>query len=137
MDTKITKRIELKFPETLVDKPILCDLVKKYELDFNIQQARIDESRGAMVLELIGTRASYHNGVEYLKQLGIEIRPLKKVISRDDKKCTHCGACVTICPSRVFAVEPVTRKITTDFDKCTTCGDCVKYCPPHAMKIEL
>jgi ABC-type methionine transport system ATPase subunit len=51
----ISRKIVLKFPPLLVDQPIVCSLVKQYNLDFNILKAQITpEEAGLLVLELKG-----------------------------------------------------------------------------------
>ena len=49
------KRFVMHFPKTLVDKPIMSTLIRKYDLDFNILKAYVTpEEEGTLVLALSG-----------------------------------------------------------------------------------
>jgi len=131
-----SQKVVLRFPHKLVDQPIVCRLVKDYNLDFNILKAYITpEEEGLLVLELIGKNEDFKKGIDYIKSMGVSVQPLSKDIKRNDKKCTHCGACVTICPSDALVLDPATRKVIFHEDKCIACELCIKACPPRAMEI--
>ena len=52
-----------------------------------------------------------------------------------EQRCTHCGACVTVCPPNAFEVDPVTRRILFYGEKYVACELCIKACPPRAMEV--
>jgi ferredoxin len=119
-----------------VDRPIVSHLVRDYNLDFNILKAQfLPDEEGLMVLELTGKQKDYDEGIKYLARTGVRIQSLSQNVLRNEERCTHCGACVTICPSGVFELEPVTRKINFTGEKCLACGLCLKACPPRAMEL--
>jgi ferredoxin len=133
----ISKRVVLKFPRKLVDKPIVYKLVKDFDLVFNILRAQVTpEEEGELVIELKGSKQNYTRGVDYLKDLGVTIQPLSQDIIRDDERCTHCGACITICPTGALYMDKKSMKVIFDDTKCIACELCVKGCPPRAMKVE-
>lgn len=133
----ISKRIVLKFPPKLVDKPIVYKLVKDFDLVFNILRAMVTpKEEGELVIELKGKKEKYAEGVKYLKALGVKIQPLSQDVTRDEKRCTHCGACVTICPTAALYMDRKTMKVVFDAEKCIACELCVKGCPPRAMKVK-
>jgi ferredoxin len=130
----VSRRIVLHFPPNAVGQPVVSHLVRDFGLTFNIIKASISPGQeGLLVLELSGERKNYDKGIKYLAEAGVEIQSLSQDIVRDEAKCTHCGACVTICPAQAFRLEPRTRKVLFDQDKCVVCGLCVKACPPRAM----
>ena len=132
----IRKRIVLHFPKRLVDKPVIYRLVKDYNLEFNILKALFTpDEKGLMILELSGEQKNYDKGVEYLKKSGVKIQSLSQDVTRNETRCTHCGACITICPPGAFEIEPETRRVTFDSEKCVACGLCLKACPPRAMEV--
>ena len=134
----VSKRIVLTFPRKLVDQPIVYKLVKDHDLAFNILQAKITpQEEGVMVLELKGTKEHYAEGVKYLSSIGVKITPLSQDVTRDEDKCTHCGACVTICPTGALYSDKKTMQVIFDADKCIACELCVKSCPPRAMVVKL
>ncbi len=134
----VTKRIVLKFPPKLVEQPIVYKLVKEYDLVFNILRARVTpKEEGELVIELQGKKQNYADGLKYLNSIGVTIQPLSQDITRDDQRCTHCGACVTICPTDALYLDKKTMNVIFDPEKCIACELCIKACPPRAMKIKL
>lgn len=132
----ISKRIVLYFPHKLVDQPVLCKLVKNYDLEFNVLKAYITpREEGLMVLELSGENENYEQGTQYLKQIGVRIQPLSQNVIRNERRCTDCGVCVPICPTDALIVEPLTRKVHFYDNKCIACGLCVTACPVRAMEV--
>jgi len=133
----VKKRLVLTFPHKLLDKPIVYKLVKDYDLIFNILQARITpKEEGLMVLELNGKKEDYASGVKYLQDNGVKTEPLSKDVTRDDKICTHCGACISVCPTDALVVNRETMMVDFDPSRCIACELCVRACPPRAMKVK-
>lgn len=134
----IKKRVVLHFPTRLVDQPIIYKLVKDYDLVLNVLKASImPNEEGRMVLELSGTRDNYDKGIKFLQNTGVKIQSLGQDIMRNDERCTHCGACVTVCPSGALAVDHKNRMVKFDSAECTACELCVLACPPRAMEVYL
>jgi len=132
----VSKRIVLRFPPRLVDRPIVSRLVKDYNLEFNILKASVTPAEeGLMVLELSGEQEAYDKGIRYLTTTGVRIQSLSQDVIRNEERCTHCGACVTICPTGAFELEPLTRQVKFHNEKCLACGLCIKTCPPRAMEV--
>ena len=132
----VSKRIVLHFPKRLVDRPIVYRLVKDYDLEFNILKAFFtQEEEGLMVLEINGEQKDYDKGIKYLTKSGVRIQSLSQDVTRNEERCTHCGACITICPTGAFELEPLTRRVNFYNEKCLACGLCIKACPPRAMEL--
>lgn len=132
----ISKRIVLRFPKRLVERPIIYQLIKSYELEFNILKASVTpDKEGLMVLEITGDRQNYDQGIAYLTETGVEMQALSQDVARNEDKCTSCGACLAVCPTDAFEVDPVTREVTFIYEHCVACGECLKACPPHAMEL--
>ena len=131
-----SQRIVLKFPHRLVDQPIVYRMVKDFDVEFNILKASVTpREEGLMVLELKGEESNLEKALKYAKSIGVTVQPLSKDIKRDDSKCTHCGACVPICPTEALVTDLVTRKVLFYNDKCIACELCIKACPPRAMEL--
>ena len=136
METAVSKRIVLHFPRRLVDRPIVSQLVREFNLDFNILKASVTpDEEGLMVLELIGEQADYDKGIRYLTETGVRIESLSQDVLRNEERCTHCGACITICPTDAFELDLATMRVDFHGDKCIACGICIKACPPRAMEV--
>jgi len=132
----ISKRIVLHFPHRLVDQPIVYNLVKDYDLQFNILKAYVTpQEEGLMVLELTGEDSNFNKGIEYLESCGVRIQPLSQDVIRNEIKCTDCGVCVPICPTGALVIDPLTRKVHFYDNKCIACELCVKICPTRAMEV--
>lgn len=132
------RKVVLRFPHRLVDKPIIYRLVKDYDLQFNILKASVTpKEEGLMVLELSGKKKDYDEAVRFLTEAGVELQSLAQDVFRNEDRCTHCGACVTICPVGAFVVDPLTRRIDFQHTKCIACGLCIKPCPVRAMEVRL
>ena len=132
----VSRRIVLHFPKRIVERPIICRLVKDYDLEFNILKALVTpEEEGLLVLELSGEQEEYDNGIRYLTKTGVRIQSLSQDVLRNEERCTHCGACLTICPSGAFELDPTTRMVDFRNEKCVACGLCIKACPPRAMEV--
>jgi L-aspartate semialdehyde sulfurtransferase ferredoxin len=133
---KIAKRVVLHFPRRMLDAPILYKLIKDFDLEFNILKASITpEEEGLMVVELKGQQQSYDAGVQYLLQSGVRIQSLSHDVTRNEERCTSCGACVTICPAGALYLQPATQSVEFNSAKCVACGLCIKACPPRAMEL--
>jgi ferredoxin len=97
------------------------------------------EEEGLLVIELTGEQEDYDKGIGYLTGNGVRIQSLSRDVNRNEERCTHCGACITICPTGAFRLEPQTRHLLFDNGKCIACGLCIKACPkacpPRAMEV--
>ena len=132
----VSKRIVLRFPKRLVERAIVSRLVRDYDLDFNILKASVTpDEEGLMVLELSGKQGDYDKGIRYLTKTGVKIQSLSQDVTRNEERCTHCGACITICPTGAFELDPSTRQVTFSGEKCLACELCIKACPPRAMEL--
>jgi L-aspartate semialdehyde sulfurtransferase ferredoxin len=133
---KISKKIVLHFTQQTIDKPIVSSLIRDYSLDFNILKASISPGEeGLMIMELTGEKKDYERGLKYLREVGLDIQSLSQDVTRNEARCTHCGACITMCPTRAFCLEEGSRKVKFDNSKCIVCELCVRACPPRAMEL--
>ena len=58
---------------------------------------------------------------------------MPQVPAVDPERCTHCGACVRLCP--VGAIAPG-DELNTDASICIRCCACVKGCPMEARHFD-
>ncbi len=130
------KRIVLRFMAATADKPIIYQLIRDYDLVVNILKAHINPCKeGMMVLEIQGEPEQYTRGLDYLRSLGITIQPLSQDVQRNETLCTHCGACINVCPSSALYLERPAMTVHFDEDRCVVCMMCVKACPYKAMEV--
>ena len=130
------KKLSLLFPRHLVSEPITYRLVKDYELVVNIIKAKITpDEEGRLDLEVSGEESAINKGVDYLNRVGVEVKPLVQEIKWSPEKCTHCTACVPLCPVGAFSIERKERVVSFNDEKCIACGICVQACPYRAIEI--
>jgi ferredoxin len=133
-----SKKIVIRYTPEVVQQPVIYELVKQYNLVFNILKARIFPRReGVIVLELNGLKENFDNGIRYLKAMGLKVEPLSKSVSQNTDKCVHCGACTAFCSTGALAFERESQKVLFDPEKCNGCELCVSACPVRAMEINL
>lgn len=126
----------LRFPKETSSEPMIYQLVKQYDVEFNILKADILPQReGVMILELKGTKDRVKEGLKYLKSFGVKAERMAAVINRDDEKCFQCGACTGICPVGALYIKRPGMEVVFDPDKCTGCSLCVPICPVRAMEV--
>ena len=72
-----SKRIVLHFPSRMIDHPIVCQLMKDYNLEFNILKASVSPGEeGILVMELTGKQRNYDKGIQYLTEIGVRVQSL-------------------------------------------------------------
>ncbi|MCD4716379.1 MAG: 4Fe-4S binding protein [Desulfobacterales bacterium] len=132
-----SKMLSLRFPKKIVNEPIAVNLVKKFDLSFNILKATIyPRKEGFMVLQLSGHKKNFQRGVRYLKSIGIKVESIGQDIKRDEEICFQCGACTAVCPTGALYIKRPEMEVIFDTDKCSACELCVSACPARAMEVK-
>jgi len=130
------KMLSLRFPAKIVNEPIAVNLVKKFDLSFNILKATIyPRKEGLMVMELSGHRKNFQKGVRYLKSIGVKVESIGQDIRRDEEQCFQCGACTAVCPTGALHIKRPEMAVLFDREKCSACELCVAACPARAMEV--
>ena len=128
------RMLVLRFSKEIVDKPIITNLVRNYNLSFNILKAQIyPRKEGMVVLELRGNRQDYEKGIQYLKDIGVEIESIAQGIRRSEDLCYQCGACTAVCPTGALHIKRPEMEVLFESERCSACELCVKACPARAM----
>ncbi len=133
----VSRKVVLHFPKQMVDRPIICYLVRDYSLIFNVLRAQVNpQQEGLLIMELTGEEGDYDRGVDYLKSLGVKLQPLSQDIRRLESRCVHCGACVSVCPTAALALRRPSMEVSYEDGKCVACEMCLRACPTRAMVAE-
>ena len=126
----------LRFPKETCDQPIISQLSRRYDIEFNILKADILPLRdGIMIIELKGLRENVKESLAYLKDMGVKVERLSGKIRRDEEKCFQCGSCTGICPVGALYIQRPEMVVLFEPEKCTGCGLCVTGCPVRAMTV--
>ncbi|MFA0832382.1 MAG: 4Fe-4S dicluster domain-containing protein [Methanobacterium formicicum] len=122
----------LNFSPSIVNKTVISDLIKNFDVTFNILKANITPKGGKMLIEISGSEAE--EGIKYMEKEGIQLHPIKKVVKKDEEKCMDCGECISLCPVNAIKMEE-DWTVELDNQKCIGCGFCTTSCPTKAIKI--
>ena len=127
----ITKKVYLYFPKSETEKPIVCQLIRKFDLDINIFRAKVTpEEEGYLSLEITGTPDHIEQAYDYLNEFDVLIHAGNKGLHWDSESCTHCGNCLVHCPTSALAfADRKTRTVTFVEEKCIECLSCITNCP--------
>lgn len=124
----------LFFPLCECEKPIIYHLVKDYNLLVNVYRAKVTpEEYGYLALEVTGTEKNIKKGMDFIKTFDVTINYSGKGVIRDDKNCTHCGHCLTHCPTNALHIpDKTTREVVYNEVECIECLACIRVCPYKA-----
>ena len=131
MSETVTRKLMLFFPRCECEKPIIYHLVKDYDLVANVFRAKVTpEEEGYLVLDVTGTPENIDRALEFVRTFDVRINDTGKGLIWDDTVCTHCGACLTHCPTNALHVaDRATRRIEFTDARCIECLACIKVCP--------
>ncbi len=130
------KRVVLSFPPHLIDQAVTYRLIKDFDLMINILRARITpREQGRLVIEITGKKPALDAGINYLKEVGVEIQPLAQDVKWHGDRCTHCTACISFCRTKALDLDRNKMEVSFNRDKCIACELCLPVCPYQAMEI--
>ena len=131
MSVTVTKKLMLFFPKCECEKPIIYHLVKDHDLIVNVYRAKVTpEEEGYLVLDVTGREADIEQALAYIKTFNVTINTTGKGVARDDQRCTHCGHCVTHCPTGALHIpNRQTREVVYNEADCIECLACIRVCP--------
>jgi ferredoxin len=133
-----TRRVVVHYPRQLIEAPLVSQMVRRYDLEFNILRATITpRSEGVIILGLEGEEGAIREALGWAEAQGLRVQPLERDVVRDEKRCTQCGACVTICPASALYKDVTTQEVQFSPGDCVACELCVPACPPRAMQVSL
>jgi ABC-type methionine transport system ATPase subunit len=76
----VSRRVRLVFPEELIRRPVLAELVRRFDVEPNIRRAAVDESEGWVVCEIGGNAAAVESALGWLAEIGVRVEPLGDVV---------------------------------------------------------
>ena len=76
-ETIIRQSIRLVYPPSLINVPIIYQLIRNYDLNVNILRAHITEEEGWIDLQVAATQPVTEKALSWLRSQGIEIQPIQ------------------------------------------------------------
>ncbi|MBI1784641.1 MoaD/ThiS family protein [Candidatus Sumerlaeota bacterium] len=72
------QKFYLTFPQTLIKRPVLWELVKKFDVIPNIRTASVSNEIGLVALELEGAADQIESARAWLEQMNVTVEPVEK-----------------------------------------------------------
>ncbi len=72
-----TRKVMLKYPEDLIQEPVLFQMARQFDVMPNIRRARVTDTVGEIALELDGDPQNLEEGIRYLQERGVNVEPLE------------------------------------------------------------
>lgn len=72
-----TRKVMLKYPEPLIKEPVLFRMAREFDVMPNIRRARVTDTVGEIFLELEGATENLQRGIQYLRDVGVDVQPVE------------------------------------------------------------
>ena len=76
-EPKAVRRVYLTFVKGLVTKPIIYDLIKKFDVIPNIRGASVTDELGILSLEIQGSAEALEKAFKWLRKTGVKVDPIE------------------------------------------------------------
>ena len=70
-------RLFVSFPEELVDRPMIYEIVKKFDVVPSIRRANVEDHSGWVILELNGEQQQLDGAIAYFEGLGCTVNRME------------------------------------------------------------
>jgi len=70
-------RLFVSFPEELVDRPMIYEVVKRFDVVPNIRRANVEQHSGWVILELTGAPEQLDGSIAYLEEVGCTVNTME------------------------------------------------------------
>ncbi len=126
----MNKRYIFTFPPDIVNRPVVSEIAKHFDVMVNILNADVTSGReGKLVVELEGEEDNVVKSLAYARESGVICIPLLKQLQFDQDSCVACGVCTAVCFSDALTMDSEKWELVFDPEKCVVCGRCVRACP--------
>jgi len=73
----VTRRVYLTFNQEQCTKPIIYEMIKKFDVIPNIRSASVTEDIGIMGVEISGPREAVDKALDYARKQGVKVDPIE------------------------------------------------------------
>jgi L-aspartate semialdehyde sulfurtransferase ferredoxin len=70
-------RLFVSFPEELVDRPLIYEIIKKFDVVPNIRRANVEGNSGWLILEVNGEPSQLDAAIAYFDGLGCTVNRME------------------------------------------------------------
>ena len=70
-------RLFVSFPEELADRPMIYEVVKRFDVVPNIRRANVEQHSGWVILELTGSQEELDRSIGYLEEVGCTVNTME------------------------------------------------------------
>ena len=70
-------RLFVSFPEELVDRPMIYEIVKKFDVVPSIRRANVEDHSGWVILEINGDQVQLDAAITYFEGLGCTVNRME------------------------------------------------------------
>jgi L-aspartate semialdehyde sulfurtransferase ferredoxin len=70
-------RLFVSFPEQLVDRPLIYEVIKKFDVVPSIRRANVEDHSGWIILEMNGDSSQLDASVAYLEEVGCTVNRME------------------------------------------------------------
>ena len=117
----------LSFSESTGDKPIIHDLIKRFDICINIIKAEMAPGlAGSMLAEFSAPEGDIAQALEFLAAQGVGTALVTDKIIFREERCVQCGSCALACFSKALSFQR---------ENCILCKLCLTACPQHLFTI--
>jgi len=126
-------KIKINVAPDIIVNPIIAETIIETGALLNISQAHIDSTHGTIIADV--PEDQFNRVKNALSSRGAVVTVLDRPIVRDEDECVDCGACISVCPVKVFSFGE-DWSINMEVEKCIQCGTCLTMCPHGALALE-
>ncbi len=125
-------KLLLSFDSITVKKPIISKVTLESGALINILRASVGARKGEIIIEVPEEKVEIVEKI--LKAEGVFVSELKKAVEKNEERCVHCGACISVCPTEAIRKNEE-NKVIVEEKLCIHCGTCVTSCPTQALNL--
>ncbi len=70
-------RLFVSFPEQLVERPLIYEIIREFDVVPNIRRANVEDHSGWIILEVNGEPAKLDAAVSYLEEAGCTVNRME------------------------------------------------------------
>jgi L-aspartate semialdehyde sulfurtransferase ferredoxin len=70
-------RLFVSFPEQLVDRPMIYEIIKKFDVVPSIRRANVEQHSGWVILEINGGQEQLDGAIAYFEGLGCTVNRME------------------------------------------------------------